>query len=163
VDDTPAPSDLSPESARTAGAERRLPMLRILIAEDVHVLRQTLVALLTLESDIEVVADVAAGDEIVPAAIQHRPDLALLDIDLPVVDGLTAAAELRRRLPTCRVAILTGLFQPDILRRALAAGVSASSSRTCPPTTSLRRSGRLPVASGLSMRGWRGCHPSPSS
>jgi two-component system response regulator DesR len=123
VDDTPAPSDLSPESTRTAGAERRLPMLRILIAEDVHVLRQTLVALLTLESDIEVVADVAAGDEIVPAAIQHRPDLALLDIDLPVVDGLTVAAELRRRLPTCRVAILTGLFQPDILRRALAAGV----------------------------------------
>jgi two-component system response regulator DesR len=78
-----------------------------------------------LEADIEVVSEVSAGDAIVPAAMTHRPDVALLDIDLPVVDGLTAAAELRRRLPSCRTAILTGLSQPDILRQALAAGASA--------------------------------------
>jgi two-component system response regulator DesR len=96
--------------------------VRVLIAEDVRVLRETLVALLTLEDDIEVVAEVAAGDEIVPAALQHRPDVALLDIDLPVLDGLTAAAELRQRLPTCRTVILTGLSQLDNLRQALAAG-----------------------------------------
>jgi two-component system response regulator DesR len=98
--------------------------VRVLIAEDVRALRQTLVALLTLEDDIEVVAEVAAGDGIVPAAVEHRPDVALLDIDLPVVDGLTAAAELRRRLPACRTVILTGLSQLDNLRRALAVGAS---------------------------------------
>jgi two-component system response regulator DesR len=110
VDDTAARTEPAPES------------VRVLIAEDVHALRQTLVALLTLEADIEVVAELAAGDGIVPAAIRHRPDVALLDIDLPVVDGLTATAELRRLLPSCRTAILTGLSQPDILRQALAAG-----------------------------------------
>jgi two-component system response regulator DesR len=108
-----------------ARTEPALQPVRVLIAEDVHSLRQTLVALLTLEADIEVVSEVAAGDAIVPAAMTHRPDVALLDIDLPVVDGLTAAAELRRRLPSCRTAILTGLSQPDILRQALAAGASA--------------------------------------
>jgi two-component system response regulator DesR len=98
--------------------------IRVLIAEDVDVLRDTLAALLELEDDLEVVAALALGDHIVPAALQHRPDVALLDIDLPGTDGLTAAAELRRRLPTCRVLILTGLAGPDSLDRALAAGVS---------------------------------------
>jgi two-component system, NarL family, response regulator DesR len=60
----------------------------------------------------------------VPAALQRNPDVALLDIDLPGVDGLTAAAELHQRLPACRVLILTGLARPDSLGRALAAGVS---------------------------------------
>jgi two-component system response regulator DesR len=98
-------------------------VIRILVAEDVRILRDTLVAVLRLEDDLDVVAAVAAGDEIVPAALQHRPDVAVLDIDLPGVDGLTAAAELHRRLPECRTLILTGLGKPGTLRRAVAARV----------------------------------------
>jgi two-component system, NarL family, response regulator DesR len=97
---------------------------RILVAEDVDVLRDTLVALLELEDDLEVVAELASGGRIVPEALERHPDVALLDIDLPGTDGLTAAAELRERLPTCRVLILTGLARPENLGRALAAGVS---------------------------------------
>lgn len=98
-------------------------MIRILIAEDVRILRDTLVAVLRLEDDLDVVAAAATGTEIVPAALQHRPDVAVLDIDLPGVDGLTAAAELHRRLPECRTLILTGLGKPGHLRRAVAARV----------------------------------------
>jgi two-component system response regulator DesR len=98
-------------------------VIRVLVAEDVRVVRETLVALLALEDDVEVVAAVAAGDRIVPAALEHHPDVALLDIDLPGADGLTAAAELATRLPGCRALILTGLGTPENLRRALAAGV----------------------------------------
>lgn len=97
---------------------------RVLIAEDVDVLRDTLVALLELEDDLEVVAALVSGDRIVPEALERQPDVALLDIDLPRVDGLTAAAEVRRRLPACRVLILTGLAVPESLTRALAAGAS---------------------------------------
>jgi two-component system response regulator DesR len=99
------------------------PVIRVLIAEDAAVVRDTLVSLLGLEPDIEVAAAVAAGDQIVPAALQHRPDVALLDIGLPGVDGLTAAGELRTRLPSCRVLILTGLDAPANLDAALRAGV----------------------------------------
>jgi two-component system response regulator DesR len=98
--------------------------IRVLVAEDVTVLRDTLVALLELEDDLEVVASVARGDRIVPAALAHRPDVALLDIDLPGTDGLTAAADLRGRLPSCRVLILTGLASSGSRSRALAAGAS---------------------------------------
>lgn len=97
---------------------------RVLVAEDVDAYRDTLVAILELEDDLEVVAELSTGDRIVSAALEHRPDVALLDIDLPAVDGLTAAAELRTRLPGCRVLILTGLTSPDSLSRALAADVS---------------------------------------
>ncbi|WP_226899580.1 response regulator [Nonomuraea phyllanthi] len=106
-------------------APRETPVTRVLIAEDADVVRDTLVALLELEDDLEVVAELASGDRIVPAALQHCPDVAVLDIDLPHVDGLTAAAELRRRLPACRTVILTGLAGPANLHRAVAAGASA--------------------------------------
>jgi two-component system response regulator DesR len=99
-------------------------VIRVLIAEDVAVVRDTLTALLGLEPDLEVAAVVASGDQIVPAALKHRPDVALLDIGLPVVDGLTAAAELAFRVPGCRVLILTGLGEPGHLDAALRAGVS---------------------------------------
>ncbi|GAA4089618.1 response regulator [Nonomuraea soli] len=99
--------------------------IRVLIAEDVHGVRATLVALLELEDDLEVVAELVSGDEIVPAALLHRPDVAVLDIGLPLVDGLTAAAELRHRLPACRTVILTGLTGREHVRRALAAGAAA--------------------------------------
>lgn len=96
----------------------------MLIAEDVAVVRDTLAALLGLEDDIEVVAALAAGDKIVPAALVHHPEVALLDIALPGTDGITAAAELARRLPDCRVIILTGLEESGNLQAALRAGVS---------------------------------------
>jgi two-component system, NarL family, response regulator DesR len=99
-------------------------VIRVLVAEDMRILRDTLVAVLSLEADIEVVAQVASGGEIVPAAVEHCPDLAVLDIDLPGVDGLTAAAELHERLPDCPVLILTVLGKPGNLRRALAAHVA---------------------------------------
>jgi two-component system response regulator DesR len=99
-------------------------MLRVLIAEDMRILRDTLVSVLNLEDDIKVVAQVAAGTDIVPAALAERPDLAVLDIDLPGLDGLTAAAQLHERLPSCRVVILTVLGRPGQLREALDAHVS---------------------------------------
>jgi len=94
-----------------------------MIAEDAAVVRDTLVALLGLETDIEVAVAVAAGDQIVPAALRHRPDVALLDIGLPGIDGLTAAGDLASALPGCRVLILTGLDDPANLGAALRAGV----------------------------------------
>lgn len=87
-------------------------------------MRGALALLLGLEEDIEVVAQVAAGDEIVPAALAHRPDVALLDIELPGLSGLDAAAELRERAPGCRMLILTTFGRPGYLRRAMEAGAA---------------------------------------
>ncbi|WP_433219945.1 response regulator transcription factor [Microtetraspora malaysiensis] len=100
-------------------------MIRVLLAEDMHMIRAALTALLRLESDIEVVAEVTRGDEIVPEALRTRPDVAVVDIDLPVVDGITAAAELRGLLPSCRILVLTAMGQPGQVRRALQAGIEA--------------------------------------
>ena len=94
-------------------------MIRVLIAEDQHLIRGALVALLGLEADMDVVADLERGDLIEPVALEVRPDVAVLDIDLPGLDGLTAAAHLQSSLPECRVLILTGLAQPAHLLRAL--------------------------------------------
>jgi two-component system, NarL family, response regulator DesR len=99
-------------------------VIRVLVAEDMRILRDTLVAVLGLETDIEVVAQVADGDAIVPAALAQQPEVAVVDIDLPGTDGLTAAARLREQSPDCRVLILTVLGRPGNLRRALAAGVA---------------------------------------
>ena len=98
--------------------------LRILIAEDTHMVRGALAALLELEPDFEVVAQVASGDRILPTALDTRPDVAIIDVDLPVTDGLTAAEALHSALPTCRTLILTGLGRPGTLRRALSVSVS---------------------------------------
>ncbi|WP_226024542.1 response regulator transcription factor [Streptomyces hyderabadensis] len=98
--------------------------VRVLLAEDQGMMRGALALLLGLEADIEVVAQVAAGDEIVPAALAHRPDIALLDIELPGQSGLDAAAELRERAPGCRVLILTTFGRPGYLRRAMEAGAA---------------------------------------
>lgn len=108
----------------TATGPAARPVIRVLIAEDAAVLRETLAALLDLEEDIEVAATLAAGDQIMPAAVEHRPDVAVLDIALPGTDGITAAAELTARLPRCRVLILTGLDLPGNLEAAMRAGVS---------------------------------------
>jgi two-component system, NarL family, response regulator DesR len=94
-------------------------MIRVLIAEDMHMIRGALVALLSLEDDVEVVAELERGDLIVSTALETRPDVAVVDIDLPGMDGLTAAEKLYQRLPECRTLVLTGLSQPCNLLRAL--------------------------------------------
>ncbi|WP_328302570.1 response regulator transcription factor [Streptomyces sp. NBC_00435] len=99
-------------------------MIRLLLAEDQGMMRGALALLLGLEEDIEVVAQVGAGDEIVPAALATRPDVALLDIELPGRSGLDAAADLRRQCPGCRVLILTTFGRPGYLRRAMDAGAA---------------------------------------
>ncbi|MFI6515381.1 DNA-binding response regulator [Spirillospora sp. NPDC050679] len=100
-------------------------MIRILVAEDMTILREALVALLSLEADIEVVAEVGTGAQIVPAALAHRPDVAVIDIGLPDLDGVSAATALRERLPGCRLVFLTALTRPGVLRGALATRADA--------------------------------------
>lgn len=97
-------------------------MTRVLLAEDQALVRGALAALLALERDIEVVADVGRGDEVVPAALAAHPDVALLDIEMPGLDGLSAAAQLRAAVPACRVVMLTTFGRPGYLRRAMEAG-----------------------------------------
>jgi two-component system, NarL family, response regulator DesR len=99
-------------------------MIRILIAEDQSMVRGALAALLAFEPDLEVVAEVSAGDQVLAAAREHRPDIALLDIEMPGMDGIEAAAALRRELPDCTPLILTTFGRPAYLRRALEAGAA---------------------------------------
>jgi two-component system response regulator DesR len=96
--------------------------VRVLLAEDQAMVRGALSALLALEEDVEIVAEVARGDEVVPAALDSLPDVALLDIEMPGGDGLSAAAALRERLPSCRVVILTTFGRAGYLRRAMESG-----------------------------------------
>lgn len=99
-------------------------MIRVLLAEDQGMMRGALALLLGMEEDIEVVAQVAAGDDIVHTALTARPDVALLDIELPGRSGLDAAADLRAEAPDCRVLILTTFGRPGYLRRAMDAGAA---------------------------------------
>jgi two-component system response regulator DesR len=99
-------------------------MIRVLMAEDQAMVRGALATLLSLEPDIEVVAQVARGDEVVPAALRERPDVALLDIEMPGGTGLEAAASLAVELPDCRVLILTTFGRPGYLRRAMEGGAA---------------------------------------
>ncbi|MET0460777.1 MAG: response regulator transcription factor [Ilumatobacteraceae bacterium] len=96
--------------------------LRLLVADDQALIRSALAALLSLEPDFTVVAEVGRGDEVVAAARAHHPDVALLDVEMPGLDGLEAAAALTVAVPTCRVLILTTFGRPGYLRRAMEAG-----------------------------------------
>jgi len=108
-------------------------LIRVLIAEDQAMIRGALAALLSTETDIEVVAQVERGDRVVEEALRTKPDVALLDIEMPGKDGITAAAELRAQLPACRVLILTVFGRPGYLRRAVDAGVSGFLLKDAPP------------------------------
>lgn len=99
-------------------------MIRLLIADDQALVRGALSALLGLEPDIEVVAEVGRGDEVVDAALAARADVALLDIEMPGMDGLEAAAALRDRIPACRVLMVTTFGRPGYLKRAMQAGAA---------------------------------------
>ena len=98
-------------------------MIRVLLAEDQAMVRGALVALLNREPDITIVAEVARGDEVLAAALQATPDVALLDIEMPGATGIEAAAALHAQLPTCKVLILTTFGRPGYLRRAMDQGV----------------------------------------
>jgi two-component system response regulator DesR len=97
-------------------------VIRVLIAEDQAMVRGALASLLTLEDDIDVVAEVARGDQVLDAARAERVDVALLDIEMPGLDGISAAAELARELPQTRSLILTTFGRPGYLRRAIESG-----------------------------------------
>ncbi|MFD1657803.1 response regulator transcription factor [Streptomyces caeni] len=134
-------------------------MIRILIAEDMNMIRGALVALLNLQDDFTVVCEVERGDEIVDMALKHRPDVAIIDIDLPGVDGLSAATQLRKQLPQCRVLILTSLGRPGTLRRALEARVSGYLLKDAPPgelASAVRRvaAGHRAVDPELALAAW---------
>lgn len=102
-----------------------MSMIRLLLAEDQSMVREALAALLGLEPDIEVVAQVARGDEVLAAAREHDVDVALLDIEMPGMTGIDAAAELHRELPDVKVVVVTTFGRPGYLRRAMESGADA--------------------------------------
>lgn len=108
-------------------------MIRILLAEDQAMVRGALAALLDLEEDIEIIAEASRGDEVVPVALATVPDVALLDIEMPGGDGLTAAAALEEKLPSCRVIILTTFGRVGYLRRAMEHGAAGFLLKDAPP------------------------------
>jgi two-component system, NarL family, response regulator DesR len=108
-------------------------VINVLLADDHHVVRSALAALLSLEPDLTVVAEVERGDEVLAAARAARPDVAVLDVDMPGMDGLAAAAALRDALPAVATLILTGHGKPGHLRRALASNVRGFLLKTAPP------------------------------
>jgi two-component system, NarL family, response regulator DesR len=110
-------------------------VIRVLVAEDQHMIRGALVALLTREPDMEVIAELERGDAVLDVALDLRPDVAVLDIDMPGTDGLTVAQRLHEQLPTCQSLVLTGLGQPGHLLRALRAHVRGFLLKDAPAST----------------------------
>jgi len=99
-------------------------MIRILLAEDQGMVQDALATLLDMEEDMEVVARLSSGERVAQAATALHPDVALLDIEMPGLDGLSAAAELHRAEPDCKILILTTFDRPGYLKRAIRAGAS---------------------------------------
>jgi two-component system response regulator DesR len=117
-------------------------VIRALIAEDQAMVRGALATLLSLEEDIEVVAQAARGDEVLDVALAARPDVALLDIEMPGQSGLEAAQQLRLALPECRVLILTTFGRPGYLRKAMEDGAAGFLLKDAPASelaTAIRR------------------------
>ncbi|ADD40218.1 response regulator transcription factor [Stackebrandtia nassauensis] len=106
--------------------------IRILVADDEAMLRGALVALLDLESDLDVVAEVDTSTAAVTATAESRPDIAVLDLEMPPADGLVAAEQILRQPTPPRIVLVTRHARPGVLRRALAAGVSAFVPKTTP-------------------------------
>ncbi|MFP7761207.1 DNA-binding response regulator [Marisediminicola sp. LYQ134] len=113
------------------GAEHAGPVIRLLVADDEHLIRGAMCALLGLEVDIEVVADVDNGLSAIDRAVETRPDVCLLDLEMPGADGLEAASRILALVPT-RVIIVTRHARPGVLRRALAAKVSGFVPKSTP-------------------------------
>lgn len=123
-------TDRSTDPIQSAAAPAAAPAegpsepIRLLVADDQALVRGALVALLELERDIRVVGQVGRGDEVVDAALAGRPDVALLDVEMPGLDGISATRLLHDRLPECRVLMVTTFGRPGYLRKALEAGAS---------------------------------------
>ncbi|RKS74538.1 LuxR family two component transcriptional regulator [Actinomadura pelletieri DSM 43383] len=107
-------------------------MIRVLLADDEHLIRGAVAALLGLEPDLEVVAEVGRGDEVAAAVAEHDPDVAVLDIEMPGADGLTVAERLTASGARCSICILTSFGRPGYLRRAMAAGVRGFVAKDAP-------------------------------
>ena len=101
------------------------PSIRVLLAEDQGMVREALAALLGLEGDIDVVAQVGRGDEVVAAVLANDVQVAVLDIEMPGMTGIEAAAELHRQAPGTKVVIATTFGRPGYLRRAMESGADA--------------------------------------
>ncbi|MDQ0029122.1 response regulator transcription factor [Arthrobacter bambusae] len=98
--------------------------IRLVIADDQALVRGALAALLGLEPDIEVVAELGDGTGVAAAVVEHRADVAMLDVEMPGLDGISAAAAVRRAAPSCRVLMVTTFGRPGYLKRAMQAGAS---------------------------------------
>jgi two-component system response regulator DesR len=120
-------------------------VIRVLIAEDQAMVRGALRTLLELEEDLTVVAEVGRGDEVVAAARTHRPDVALLDIEMPGCDGIEAARALATAVPSCRAVIVTTFGRPGFLRRAMEVGAAGFLVKDA-PVAELARSIRAVMA-----------------
>lgn len=99
-------------------------VISVLLADDQHLVRGALAALLALEPDIDVVGEIARGDEVAARVVELRPDVAVLDVEMPGLDGLAAAAAVTQASPATRILILTTFGRPGYLRRAMEAGVT---------------------------------------
>ncbi len=135
-------------------------MLKILVAEDAAMIRGALVALIELEPDLKVVAEVDKDGEILPTALLYQPDVAIIDVDQPGFDGLTAATQLHGRLPSCRTLILTSLGRPGLLRAVLSASAGGFILKDAPPSqlaAAIRNvaSGRPAVSADFVVPTWR--------
>jgi two-component system, NarL family, response regulator DesR len=107
-------------------------MTRVVLADDEHLVRGAIAALLRLEDDLDVVAEVGRGDEVLAAVREHRADIAVLDIEMPGATGLQVAALLREQAPECGVLILTSFGRPGYLRRALESGARGFLAKDAP-------------------------------
>ncbi len=130
--------------------------IRVLLAEDQAMVRGAMAALLSMEDDLDVVGQVASGDVVVAEALRVRPDVAVLDIEMPGLDGLSAAAALRSAIPDCRVLIVTTFGRPGYLRQAMEAGATGFVLKDSPATelaSAIRRvaAGRRVVDPGLAL------------
>lgn len=123
-------NDTVPKSKRDTGEESSL--IKIVLADDQHLVRGAIAALLGLEEELEVVAEVGRGDQVVDAVIRHDAAIAVLDIEMPGATGLEVAARLKQDVPGCGVVILTSFGRPGYLRRALASGARGFLAKDAP-------------------------------
>lgn len=117
-------------------------MIRVVIADDQTLVRGALCALLNLEDDIDVVGDVGRGDELIPALEATAADVAVVDIEMPGLDGIAATQAVRAAGLATKILIVTTFGRPGYLQRALTAGASGFMVKILPPKNSPELSGR---------------------
>lgn len=131
------------------------PTIKVLLAEDQSMVREALAALLGLEDDIEVVVQVARGDEVLAAAREHAVDVALLDIEMPGATGIEAAALLHEELPSVKLVVLTTFGRPGYLRSAMESGADAFLVKDAPAAQLAEAVRKVLAGSGSSTPPWR--------